>query len=99
MDLPLGLHALDYLIAAEQAIEPLLAALGLLAALPRAEAPDEFLLLLHVGLLLLIRPLLAQLLQIALLDERRIIPRIAADLAAVEPDDAGCEAIEQVAVM
>src|SRR5205823_644449 len=75
-DLPLRLELLHHRIAGEHAVEPLLAPLRFPAALPGAESADEFLLLLDVFLLLLVLALLAQLLHLALLDERRVISRI-----------------------
>ena len=99
VDLLLFGHAVDDLVAAEQPIEPLFPALGFLAALPGAEPADEFLLLGDVRLLLLERPLLAQLLQFLLLHERRVIAGVALELALGQPDDPGGQAVEQVTVV
>ena len=79
--------------------EALLAALGFLATLAGPEAADELLLLLDVRLLLLVRALLRQLLQLALLHEGGVVAGVALSLRLGEPDDARREAVEQVAVV
>src|SRR6185312_15740707 len=71
VDLLLDADALDHVVAFEQAFEPGLSSLGLAAALAGTKAADELLLLGNVLLLKLVRPLLCQLVQLALLDVSR----------------------------
>ena len=61
--------ALDHRVALEKPLETLVAALGFLGALARAESADEFGLLGDIRLLLFVFALLGQFLQGALLDE------------------------------
>ncbi len=60
VDLLLRADALDDVVAFEQSIEPLFAALGFLASLAGLESADEFLLLLDVLLLQFVSALLGE---------------------------------------
>src|SRR5581483_11137228 len=98
-DLVGGGNRLDELIAVEQAVEPFLATLGFTGALTGAEAADEFLLFFDVGLLLFVSALLGQLGQLALLEIGGVVAGIAFEFMLGEPDDAGGELVEQIAIV
>ena len=99
VDFLVGADGLDEGVGAEETLEAFFAAGGLAGALVGAEAADVFGLFFDVGLLEVVGALLGEFSELALLDEGGVVAGVAFEAGVDEPDDAGGDAIEEVAIV